>query len=112
MLAGLTTLDADTAQPLAAAGKWIGALPRVTALIAKEDVEIRAIETLEFIHEPDGSPTDDFVIPAWLDARQRLKRGEVGSSFADARPPVTIERPARAPGAGLGGATNRGLFTV
>ncbi|MCE2727070.1 MAG: hypothetical protein LW698_09870 [Planctomycetaceae bacterium] len=35
----------------------------LTALIKKEDVEIPLIETLEFIPEPDGSPTEDFVIP-------------------------------------------------
>ena len=45
----------------------------LTALIAKQDVEIPLTETLEFIPEPDGSPTDDFVIPAWLDARQRAR---------------------------------------
>jgi hypothetical protein len=35
----------------------------LTALIAKEDVQIPLIETLELIPEPDGGATDDFVIP-------------------------------------------------
>ena len=35
----------------------------LTALIEKRDVEIPLIETLELIPEPDGSTTDDFVIP-------------------------------------------------
>ena len=51
---------------------WLGMLaagaaepPRtLSAPFEKEDVEIPRIETLELIPEPDGSPTDDFVIPA------------------------------------------------
>jgi hypothetical protein len=35
----------------------------LSALIEKEDIEIPLIETLELIPEPDGSVTDDFVIP-------------------------------------------------
>jgi hypothetical protein len=35
----------------------------LAALIEKEDVIIPRIETLELIPEPDGSPTEDFVIP-------------------------------------------------
>jgi hypothetical protein len=35
----------------------------LSALIEKEDVKIPLIETLELIPEPDGSPTEDFVIP-------------------------------------------------
>jgi hypothetical protein len=35
----------------------------LSALIEKEDIEIPLIETLELIPEPDGSPTEDFVIP-------------------------------------------------
>jgi len=39
-------------------------LPKtLSALIAKEDVAIPLIETLELIQEPDGSVTEDFVIP-------------------------------------------------
>ena len=41
----------------------------LTALIEKEDVEIPLIETLELIQEPDGSLTEDFVIPKGLETR-------------------------------------------
>lgn len=43
----------------------------LTALIAKEDVEIPPIEMLELITEPDGSATDDFVIPEGFEQRQQ-----------------------------------------
>jgi hypothetical protein len=43
----------------------------LTALIEKQDVRIPLIETLELIPEPDGSATDDFVIPQWLEERQK-----------------------------------------
>jgi hypothetical protein len=43
----------------------------LTALIEKQDVEIPLIETLELIPEPDGSPNDDFLIPKWLEERQK-----------------------------------------
>lgn len=39
-----------------------------TALIHKEDIEIPLIETLELIPEPDGSPTEDFLIPPGVPA--------------------------------------------
>ena len=42
----------------------------LSALIAKEDVQIPLIETLELIPEPDGSETDDFVIPKTFQERQ------------------------------------------
>jgi hypothetical protein len=66
----LQVLDAATAKALAAR-KGRLALPNLkkispktlTALIKKEAVEIPRIETLEFIPEPDGSPTEDFIIP-------------------------------------------------
>ena len=35
----------------------------LSALIEKGDIDIPLIETLELIPEPDGSPTEDFVIP-------------------------------------------------
>jgi hypothetical protein len=35
----------------------------LSALIEKEDIDIPLIETLELIPEPDGSVTEDFVIP-------------------------------------------------
>ena len=47
----------------------------LTTLIEKRDVEIPLIETLELIPEPDGSATEDFVIPEWLEERQRQQRG-------------------------------------
>ncbi len=43
----------------------------LTALIEKEDVVIPLIETLELIQEPDGSPTEDFVIPKGFQSRQK-----------------------------------------
>ena len=43
----------------------------LTALIEKRDVQIPLIETLELIQEPDGSVTEDFVIPEWLKDRQK-----------------------------------------
>jgi len=48
----------------------------LTALIQKKDVEIPLIDTLELIPEPDGSTTDDFVIPEWLEERQKQQRAE------------------------------------
>jgi len=48
----------------------------LAALIKKEDVEIPLIETLEIIPEPDGSPTDDFVIPKDFKERQRQQRAQ------------------------------------
>jgi len=38
----------------------------LSALIEKEDIEIPPIDTLELIPEPDGSLTEDFVIPERL----------------------------------------------
>jgi hypothetical protein len=46
----------------------------LTALIEKEDVEIPLIETLELIPEPDGSPTDDFIIPTGFQERQKARQ--------------------------------------
>jgi hypothetical protein len=46
------------------------------ALIEKEDVEIPPIETLELIPEPDGSTTDDFVIPGAFQQRQQEQRDQ------------------------------------
>lgn len=48
----------------------------LTALIQKEDVRIPLIDTLELIAEPDGSPTDDFVIPEGFKERQREQQLE------------------------------------
>lgn len=41
----------------------------LTALIAKMDVEIPPLATLELIAEPDGSVTEDFIIPEGFEAR-------------------------------------------
>lgn len=49
----------------------------LTTLIEKEAVEVPLIETLELIQEPDGSPTDDFMIPKEFETRQ--KRRQQGS---------------------------------
>lgn len=38
------------------------------------DVRIPPIEALELIQEPDGSATDDFEIPAWLEVHEQRKR--------------------------------------
>jgi hypothetical protein len=46
----------------------------LTALIEKRDVEIPLIEKLELIQEPDGSVTEDFVVPEWLSVREQLRR--------------------------------------
>ena len=46
----------------------------LSALIEKEDVEIPLIETLDLIQEPDGSVTEDFVIPDALGERQKRQR--------------------------------------
>ena len=43
----------------------------LSALIAKEAVEIPLIETLSLIPEPDGGATKDVVIPKELEERQK-----------------------------------------
>ena len=43
----------------------------LSALIEKKDVEIPLIETLELIQEPDGSVTEDFIIPEGFKQRSR-----------------------------------------
>jgi hypothetical protein len=43
-------------------------------LIEKEDVKIPLIETLELIQEPDGSPTEDFLIPKGFQSRQKARQ--------------------------------------
>lgn len=42
----------------------------LTALIAKEDVLVPRLESIEFVAEPDGGVTEDFVIPAGFEERQ------------------------------------------
>jgi hypothetical protein len=43
----------------------------LSALIEKEDVDIPLIEALELIQEPDGSPTDDFVVPERFQSKEK-----------------------------------------
>ena len=70
-ITGFETPDAvEVAEILAAAtgSLSIPTLKRVssrtlTALIEKEKIELPPIEFIELIQEPDGSPTEDFVIP-------------------------------------------------
>ena len=84
-LPNLTTLDTPESIAVAqalATRKGPLALPNLkkispktlSALIEKEDVEIPLIETLELIPEPDGSANDDFVIPEWLEERDKKRR--------------------------------------
>jgi hypothetical protein len=46
----------------------------LSALIKKEDIEIPLIETLELIPEPDGSPTEAFVLPEAFQKKQQRQR--------------------------------------
>lgn len=46
----------------------------LSALIEKDDIDIPLVETLELIQEPDGSPTEDFVVPEGFQARQKQNR--------------------------------------
>lgn len=55
----------------------------LSALIDKEDVEIPLIETLELIQEPDGSVTEDFIIPKWLEERQKKQRRQQAAREAE-----------------------------
>ena len=84
-LPSITALDAPDSVAIAqalAGRKGPLALPHLkklspktlSALIKKEDVEIPLVETLELIPEPDGSPTDDFVIPEWLESREQARK--------------------------------------
>jgi hypothetical protein len=60
----------------------------LTALLKKEDVQIPLIDTLELIQEPDGSVTEDFIVPEWLSEREsRLKQEQKAeqSNAADSR---------------------------
>jgi len=84
-LPALTDLDSPNSVAVAqslAARKGSLSLPNLkkispktlAALIDKKDVGIPFVETLELIPEPDGSPTDDFIIPEWLEERQKRKQ--------------------------------------
>jgi hypothetical protein len=84
-LPGLTGFEAaDSAEVAKSLAKRQGplALPNLrkisprtlSALIEKEDVDIPLIEALELIQEPDGSPTDDFVVPEGFQQRRKQNR--------------------------------------
>jgi hypothetical protein len=76
-LTGFTAADSVAVAKALASRQGPLALPNLkkispktlSALIEKEDVEIPRIETLELIPEPDGSPTDDFVVPEGFQQR-------------------------------------------
>jgi hypothetical protein len=60
----------------------------LTALLKKQDVQIPLLETLELIQEPDGSVTEDFIVPDWLSEREsRLQQEQKAelSNAADSR---------------------------
>ena len=42
--------------------------------VTRAAITVLDVETLELIQEPDGSPTEDFVIPEWLEERQKQQR--------------------------------------
>jgi hypothetical protein len=81
-LGNVVALDAREAVEIAgilATAKGSLSLPQLkkispkalTALARKENLLIPPIERLEFIAEPDGSPTEDFVIPEGFESRQK-----------------------------------------
>ncbi|MFM8891731.1 MAG: hypothetical protein ACKOTB_08950 [Planctomycetia bacterium] len=84
-LAGVTDLDSPDSIAVAralAGSKGPLRLPdlqrisrkTLMTLVEKRDVELAPIKTLELIPEPDGSPTEDFVIPEWLEKRENGHR--------------------------------------
>ena len=56
----------------------------LTALLKKKDVDIPLIETLELIQEPDGSVTEEFIVPEWLSERERRIKDEQKAEQSDA----------------------------
>jgi hypothetical protein len=85
-LTGVTAIDAPDSVAIAKALATrtgplsLPSLKRIspktlTALIEKQDVEIPLVETLELIPEPDGSLTEDFVIPERFQEQQRAMQG-------------------------------------
>jgi hypothetical protein len=81
-ITGFETPDAvEVAEILAAApgSLSIPNLKRVsprtlTALIEKGNIELPPIEFIELIQEPDGSPTDDFMVPKGFQLRQKARQ--------------------------------------
>lgn len=81
---GFETADSVAIAKILATHRGRLSLPRLqkispktlVALIEKTDVVIPPIETLELIQEPDGSFTEDFVIPRGFSAPQPLAQPE------------------------------------
>jgi hypothetical protein len=81
-ITGFETPDAvEVAEILAAApgSLSIPNLKRVsprtlTSLIEKGNIELPPIEFIELIQEPDGSPTDDFMVPKGFQLRQKARQ--------------------------------------
>jgi hypothetical protein len=81
-LTGFTAADSVAVAKALASRQGPLALPNLKkisprtllALIEKEDIDIPLIETLELIQEPDGSPTDDFVVPEGFQQRRKQNR--------------------------------------
>jgi len=76
---GLTAIDAANALATRTGNLALPNLEKISpktiaALIENRDVKIPRIDTLELIQEPDGSGTEDFVIPE--DLRQPLQAVE------------------------------------
>lgn len=82
MLSDITAFESSDSFAIArvfAAVKGPLALPNLkrispktlTSLVEKEDVVIPLLETLELIPQPDGSPTDDFIVPEGFQSRKR-----------------------------------------
>jgi hypothetical protein len=91
-LPGITALDAADSVAVAkalASFKRPLALPNLVkisprallTLLEKEDVLMPLLENLELIPEPDGSGTDDFVIPEGLEERQLLRHEQMREHF-------------------------------
>ena len=51
-----------------------GDLSSIVAIESADFVKIPLIETLELIQEPDGSPTEDFMIPKGFETRQKARQ--------------------------------------
>jgi hypothetical protein len=65
-----------------------GNLSSITASESPDSVEIPLIETLELIQGPDGSPTEDFMMPDRKELRPLLKgllTGTAPGQFAGCR---------------------------
>jgi hypothetical protein len=81
-LGGIAVLDAEDSVAVATAlarKRGRVALPALkslspktlSALLGKDDIGLPDIESIEFISEPDGTPTEDFVMPEGFLDRQR-----------------------------------------